>query len=171
MIDVGGIGPLITAGAAITAAYSTLRHRQRLRVFELYLGRRNDVLRDVEATIRRLQESRRGDVDGGLGREFFDSGLVLFHKIKGADFGPLPETLAESYFSIVSEWYGVESGDDIADIENRALNVLTLLNGYAHGAMSREISSLSQSFGRRFRRWRERREVCSQRKTRVKGEL
>jgi hypothetical protein len=147
------LGAYITIITAIIAAFLTYRNQLRLKAFELFLARRDSVLKDIEQHIERLyiieNELESGIEDTTYKRykqDFFRGGLVLYHKIKGANFGEPSSALVETFFSIIHEPIGNMPDLNPQDWVYRTLNILTALYGFAHSQTTKEIESMSFSF-------------------------
>jgi hypothetical protein len=148
MQDTGIIIAILTA---ILTAYIAFLHQQRLKAFELFYGRRNDVIKDIEIAINRLFEVqtklRKNEPYCEFKDRAFLDGLVLHHKIQGANFGKTANLLGRTYFSIIQE--PIKAGsikrEDIDSWLERQLTCLSAIHGFAHNELSREMRFLTRS--------------------------
>ncbi|MFO1459338.1 MAG: hypothetical protein U1G08_07995 [Verrucomicrobiota bacterium] len=159
--------PYLTAITGIILAYLAFRHQQRLKAFELFYSRRAAVLTDIEAQLeklfaiqKRLTEGKDDELADCQNR-FFHDGLVLYHKIRGANFGDTAEILADSYFSLIQESLGKGSALGVESWLHRSSNILSMLYGVAHSYLSYQIEILTMPMPlrclRHAERWLERR--------------
>ena len=155
------IAPYLTIGTAILAAYFAFRNQLRLKSFELLYERRQSVLRDIEKQlgelykIFRATDLTKSDDASKYESENFHESLVLFHKIKGVQFGETVDVLADTFLSVAHEPYS--PGHTISEPEFRSLisrqaNALSAIYGFAHKQLSLELDSMAFSWlSRRFR--------------------
>jgi len=164
--------PYLTVITTVLAAYFAFRHQQRLKAFELFYSRRATVLTDIEVQLDKLfsvqsqREQEKDDALAGYQLRFFHDGLVLYHKVKGANFGKTVGILADSYFTIIQEPLNKGYKIDWDSWLGRNRNILSVLYGAAHSSLSYEIEMLTLPFPQRcFRsgqRWFDR--IRSQKK-------
>lgn len=147
------ISAYITIITAIIAAFLTYRNQLRLKAFELFLTRRDSVLKDIENFIERLYVIQ-NELDSSVEavafnrykKEFFHEGLILYHKVKGAHFGGVSSAMLETFWFIIQEPVGHDSKLNPKDWVHRTLNSLTALYGFAHSQVTIEIESMAFSF-------------------------
>ena len=144
-------GLVLTILTAILTAYVAFRHQQRLKAFELFYARRNEVIKDIEAAINTIVNVQTDHADDRPRNTFnarcFRDGLVLHHKIKGANFGVVADAMGSTYYFILEEMLhqGFKKESDWNNWLDRQLNCLSLLHGLAHRQMSKEMSFLTRS--------------------------
>ena len=147
------IGAYIAIITAIIATFLTYRNQLRLKAFELFLKRRDSVLKDIENFIEKLYIIQ-NELDSGVEavtfnrykNEFFHEGLIIYHKVKGANFGGVSSAMLETFWSIINEPVRDDSKLDPKDWVHRTLNSLTALYGFAHRQVTKEIESMAFSF-------------------------
>jgi hypothetical protein len=153
------IGAYITIITAIVAAFLTYRNQLRLKAFELFLTRRDSVLIDIEKFIEKLYVVQ-DELDSGIEpvgfnrykKEYFHESLILYHKVKGANFGETASVLLQTFWAIIGEPITKDSTTDARDWVSRTLNSLTALYGFSHSQVTREIESMAFSFIGRLKR-------------------
>jgi len=153
------IGAYITIITAIVAAFLAYRNQLRLKAFELFLTRRDSVLKDIEKFIEKLyivKDELDSDTEtiafNKYKKEFYDESLILYHKVKGANFGGTASVFLETFWAIIGEPVKKDSTIDAKDWVRRTLNVLTALYGFSHSQVTREIESIAFSFIGRLKR-------------------
>lgn len=146
------LAPYLTLITGIIAAYFTYKNQLRIKSFELLLERREAVLQDMEKEIEKMQNIiYEFDSDEGMvrfRRYFMDhshNGLILYHKIKGANFGRNSKSLVEAYYSLYTERFDSKgkSVNDLKDWIHRSLNILSILYGLAHSKVNSEIEIIT----------------------------
>ena len=148
------IGPYLAIIVAIVAAYFTYRNQLKLKTFELLYERRKSVLIDVEGFLKNLYElqteiecEKKKEKLEKYGREFFREGLILFHKINGANFWGSSDALAETFISVIQEPVtkndNTLSVDEAKDWIGRTINVLSLLYAFSHKQLTNELECMA----------------------------
>ncbi len=147
------IAPYITVFTAIIAAYLTYRNQLRLKTFELLIDRRKSVLIDIEKFISELYETRAEfenpattKASEKYAREYFHQGMILMHKIKGANFGSTVDTLTDTFWQIITNpGYSEEklTKDQFKDWIIRTTNTASLIYGLAHRELTRELERMA----------------------------
>ena len=138
---------VVTAIAGIAAALLAFRHQQRIRAFELFLARRESVLSRVEQELSHLHlvltesagEEGQAAFDA-IAYSAFRDGLVLFHRMKGCNFGETTDALADTYFSVLSE--SLDQGPVAVDWLRRLVSCLSAWHALAHRSLSEELDAL-----------------------------
>jgi hypothetical protein len=153
------LAPYITLIAGILVAYLTFRNQLRLKSFELLLKRREEILNDIEKEIELLQlikvelktQDERPHLDRFLS-DYFHNGLILFHKMKGANFGGVSKHLIATYWSISNELITKNNmtESEIRDYVQRMLNTLSAIYGFAHSKVNAEIEMITLPWYLRF---------------------
>jgi len=146
-------GAYIAILTAIVAAYLTYRNQLRLKAFELFLNRRYEALKDVESYIKRLyairaeisSPTKRPETEKYLA-ECSHEGLILYHKIKGCNFGWPEDPFIETFYAIVKEPQLHPQDINVAEWIGRTLNTLSALHGFAHRRINSEMERLAYSF-------------------------
>jgi hypothetical protein len=153
------IGAYFTIITAIIAAFLTYRNQLRLKAFELFLTRRDSVLKDIENFIDKLyiiqnelDSSAEAVTFNRYKKEFFHEGLIIYHKAKGANFGGVSSAMLETFWSIINEPVRNDSKLDSKDWVHRTLNSLTALYGFAHSQVTKEIESMAFTFFGKIKR-------------------
>jgi hypothetical protein len=153
------IGAYVTIITAIIAAYLYYRNQLRLKAFELFLARRDSVLRDVENFIAKLYLIQ-NELDSASAefsnynryiKEYYHEGLILYHKVKGANFSGVVSVMIESFWSIIQEDIHKSDMNPI-DWIRRTLNILSALYGFAYSQVTKEIESVAFSPLNKLRR-------------------
>jgi hypothetical protein len=151
------IAAYITIITAIVAAFFTYRNQLRLKAFELFIAKRDSVLRDIEYYIKKLyliQHELDSNVEtvtfNECKKEVCYEGLILYYKILGARFGCVSSVFLESFYSLTQEQITNYSKLESKDWVFRTLNIITTLYGLAHSQVSIEIESMTFSFLGRF---------------------
>ncbi|MCM3032945.1 MULTISPECIES: hypothetical protein [Bacilli] len=173
MPSITSLAPYIALIAGIIVAFLTFKSQLRLKSYELLLKRREEVLSDIEKEIEKLQTINlelKGETSPTFeryGSDYFQNGLILYHKMKGANFGETAGYLIETYYHINNEKIGVESisTDDLKSWIFRKTNVLSSLYGLAHSKVNMEIQYLTLPGYKRlyqngkslFEKWKNRR--------------
>lgn len=143
------LAPYITFITGIVAAYLTYKNQLRLKSFELLLKRREEVLSDMENEIKKLQQvvfeiNKEGEKLNleRFQKDYFHNGIILYHKVSGANFGT---DLEQSYYHILMEKFGNNNitVDEFGNWIFRMLNILSILYGYAHSNVNREIEIIT----------------------------
>ncbi len=144
-IDIGAYIAIVTA---IIAAFLTYRNQMRLKAFELFLNRRESVLSDIEKFIEKLfiiQNELHSNSDtlifNKYKKEFFYEGLILYHKVKGANLGGPVDRFIETFWAIINEPIS-DKGIDDKDWIHRTLNILSALYGLGHRRLTEEIEGM-----------------------------
>ncbi len=159
------IVPYLAIITAIVAAYLTYRNQQRLKSFEILYERKASVLADIEAYLKNLnllcaELERHGpsEVVEKYFREHFHEGLVLFHKVKGANFGGISDVMVESFWSIVSEPFTKEvmNREEAKKLIRRTTTTLSALYGFSHSQLTKDLEEMAFSYTARFIRKRKR---------------
>ncbi|UXD86336.1 hypothetical protein [Thalassolituus hydrocarboniclasticus] len=159
------IAPYLAIITAIVAAYFTYRNQQRLKSFEILYDRKTSVLADMEAYLKNLhllrseiEKDELSDVLEKYLREHFHEGLVLYHKVKGANFGGISEVMAETFWSIVKETStkGAMTKEDAKEWIHRTTNALSALYGFSHSQLTKDLEEMAFSYTARFIRKRKR---------------
>lgn len=165
------IAPYLALITAVIAGYLAFRHQQRLKAFELFYGRRSAVLEDIETELEKVHELQEALATGSDAkvREFefraFHNGLVLHHKVRGANFGEVANTMGATYYALLTEALSRKDSYDPTDWLARMANTLAALHGFAHSALSYEIEMLTLPWYRRLGAWvRRTREVRKERR-------
>lgn len=150
------IAPYITILTAIIVAYLTYRNQLRLKTFELLIERRSSVLIDIEKFIGELymtnDEITSGEMSAAskkYSREYFHEGLMLMHKIKGANFGSSVDVLNNTFWQVITKpGYSdaTMSKEQFRDWVNRTANVVSLIYGLAHSALTKELEEMALSW-------------------------
>ncbi|SLK12945.1 MULTISPECIES: hypothetical protein [unclassified Paenibacillus] len=165
------IGIYITLISAITVAYLTYRNQMKLKAFEIFLKRREDVLSDIEKYLEMLHQVKLEiDLDNDekkpnltkFSTEYFHGGLILFHKIKGANFGELSNILASNFWTLINERLTNNKldKDEFLDWIHRIQNILSTLYGFAHSTVNSEIQSITLPLHKKtLKYWKERRKT------------
>ncbi|MBX6222238.1 hypothetical protein ABZR34_26105 [Pseudomonas paraeruginosa] len=161
------IAPYVTILTAIVAAYLTYRNQLRLKTFELLIERRKSVLTDIEKYIENLYAAR-FDIDKGedtsaskkYAREYFHEGMMLTHKIIGANFSPAIATLNRTFWTLITEPTknnSPMSKEQFKDWINRTTNVISLMYGMAHSELTKELDSMATPWiSRKLREYKDR---------------
>lgn len=150
------IAPYITILSAIIAAYLTYRNQLRLKTFELLTERRDTVLKDIEEFIEKLytanfeltnkeelSESKKYSI------EYFHEGLILMHKINGANFGSSTKTLNSTFWKLITEPEinkNTISKEQFKDWIIRTTNTTSLIYGLAHSELTKELETMAFSW-------------------------
>lgn len=149
------IGVYLTVITAIIAAYLTYRNQLRLKSFELLYERRVLVLKDIESFLNDLY---RVQTDLGANmeseniqkylNEYFHEGLILMHKVQGANFGELVDKLIGTFWSVLIE--PVSKGGSINQSElkswiSRTINGLSAVYGLSHRQLTNELERMAFS--------------------------
>lgn len=143
------IAPYITLIAGIIVAYLTYKNQLRLKSFELFLKRREDVLSDIEKEIKKLQDIMvELDSDGEkptmerFKKEYFHNGSILYHKMKGAN---LKKILVESYWNVLTKEMFNKKGtqEEFKDWIKTLLNSLSTIYGVGHSDLNSEIEIIT----------------------------
>ncbi|MEK4671544.1 hypothetical protein [Niallia sp. FSL R7-0271] len=152
MPSITSLAPYIALIAGIIVAYLTFKSQLRLKSYELLLKRREEVLSDIEKEIEKLQTINL-EIEGNTtsptferyGRDYFQNGLILYHKMKGANFGKTAGYLIESYYHINNEKIGVNNitKEELGSWIFRKTNTLSTLYGLAHSKVNMEIQYLT----------------------------
>ncbi len=158
-MDFGAYMAIVTA---IIAAYFTYRNQLRLRAFELFLNRRYEALNDIEYYIKRLyaikEELKSKEENQETQKymiEYSHEGLMLYHKLKGCNFGWPEDPFIETFYAIVNEPIRNPDNIDKLDWISRTLNTLSALHGFAHRRINSEMEDLAYSYiSRCFRKLR-----------------
>ncbi len=149
------IGPYLAIITAIVAAFLTYRNQLKLKTFELFFERRKSVLMDIEAFWANLGDlqfdikdnNKSERIDKYL-REYFHKGLILYHKVKGANFGGTSEIMLSTFWALVTEPLKKNGTMSLAEFEawiSRTYNVLSALYGFSHSQITRELEHMSFS--------------------------
>lgn len=154
------IAPYLAVITAIIAAYYAYRNQLRLKSFELLHERRQEVLRDMEGFLKFLYEvaseknkNKSSEITEKYKNEYFHQGLILFHKVKGANFGELSENLAQTFFSIIQEpslKEGVFSEEEFYSWIYRTRNTVSAMYGFSHSIISQELEAMAFTPLQRF---------------------
>ena len=151
------IGAYIAIITAIIAAYLTYRNQLKLKAFELFLNRRYETLKDIEDYIMRLyaikEESKSKKSHQELEKyiiQYSHAGLILYHKVKGCNFGWPEDPFVETFYLIIKEPTINPENMDVLDWVNRTLNTLSALLGFAHHRINSEMEKQAFSFTTRF---------------------
>lgn len=146
--------PYLTVITAIVAGYLTYINQLRLKTFEILYARRTAVLADVEVYLKNLYmlqgEIQKEDMSENLEkyfREYFHEGLILYHKVKGANFGGTATIMADAFFSVVNEplTKGTMTKEEAKDWIARTINGLSALYGFSHSQLTRELDEMAFS--------------------------
>ncbi|WP_447903767.1 hypothetical protein [Pseudomonas serbica] len=150
------IAPYITILTAIIVAYLTYRNQLRLKTFELLIERRNSVLIDIEKFIGELYKANDEITNNEMSaaskkysREYFHEGLMLMHKIKGANFGSSVDVLNNTFWHVITKpGYSdaTMSKEQFKDWVNRTTNVASLIYGLAHSELTKELEKMALSW-------------------------
>ena len=159
-LDTGAYVAMVTA---IVAAYLAYINQLRLKAFELYLARREEVLRDIERYLERLysimhelDSTKHKDALSKYQIEFHHEGSIIYQKIKGAGFvDPELEGLNSAFLSVIGEPFQETKDWDVRDWIERQTNLLSSLYGSAHREMSQELYVVAFSPVSRW--WKKRR--------------
>ncbi len=163
----GTLAPYIAIVTAIVAAYLTYRNQMRLKTFELLFERQQSVIRDLELSLGKLysvQYDLKNDPQGmnisKYMKECFHDGLILHHKVKGANFGGAAAVMTDTLWSIVQEPSFSNknmSETDFASWIGRKLNVLSSLYGISHRRLTQDLERMAFSpLSRAVRRYQKR---------------
>jgi len=156
------LAPYAAVMTAVIAAYLAFRHQQRLKAFELFYGRRTEVIRDIEAELSRVHtdletcqpDSRMRVADYHF--RYFNRGMVLHQKVAGANFGEMTTLMGSTYYALLMEPLSQPESFDLSDWLERMANTLAALYGITHNALSYEMEMLTLPWHRkvqaRFRR-------------------
>ena len=113
----------------------------------------DSVLKDMEDFIGKLyiihnelDSSIQSEAFNRYKKEYFHEGLILYHKVKGTNFGEASSTFLETFWAIITEPVANNSILDPKDWVHRTLNSLTALYGFAHSQVTIEIESMAFSF-------------------------
>ncbi len=147
--------PYLTIITAIVAAYLTYRNQLRLKTFELLHERKKSVLLDIEGFLKNLYQLR-ADIDGedqresvsDYLREHFHEGLILFHKVKGANFGSISDNMANTFWSVITEPSKKSEGltkDEAKEWIIRTTNVLSALYAFSHSQLTKDLEGMAFS--------------------------
>lgn len=143
------LAPYITLVAGIIVAYLTYKNQLRLKSFEIFLKRREEVLTDIEKEIKKLQEiSLELDSNGEKTnlkkflKGYFHDSLVLYQKMRGANFH---EVFVENYWLISNEMIGKGeiTEEEFKSWIGRLLNMLSAIYGIGHVKINSEIEILT----------------------------
>jgi len=153
--------PYIAIITAIVAGYLTYINQLRLKTFEILYARKTAVLTDIEIYLKNLYllqvEIEKEDTSEALAkyfREHFHEGLILFHKVKGANFGGVSDIMADSFWSVVKEptTKGLMTRDEAKNWLSRTINGLSALYGFSHSQLTKELDEMAfSSFSRMLR--------------------
>ncbi len=143
------LAPYITLLAGIIVAYLTYKNQLRLKSFEIFLKRREEVLADIEKEIKKLQEislelnsnDEKTNLKKFLSGYFHDS-LVLTQKMRSAN---LHKGFVETYWDISNEMLGKGevTQEELGSWITRLLNVLSAVYGIGHVKINSEIEILT----------------------------
>lgn len=159
LILLQSIAPYLTIITAIVAAYFAFRNQLRLKAFELLYERRQSVLNDVEKylgvlyTLIRVEQIANNESVHKFASEHFHESHILFHKVKGAQFGELVDGMADAFLSVANEAItpnGSMSEEMFRDIVSRQANTLSALYGFAHRQITVELNEMAFSWIKRF---------------------
>lgn len=150
----------LTIITAIITAFMAYRSQLRLKTFEILYNRRTSVLDDVVAFINKLYQIETDlDIDKQSeallkhSQEYFWESHILFHKIKGANFGEDSNTFADTFLSIVTEPPEVTLEGYKEKIE-RTINTLSMLYGFSHRQLTKDLEEMTFSLFKQFIRTR-----------------
>lgn len=159
--------PYLTIITAIVAAYLTYRNQLRLKTFELLHERRKSVLLDIEGFLKNLYQLQ-ADLDveyqseavSKYLREHFHEGLILYHKVKGANFGGVSDIMTGTFWSVLTE--SSKKGDVLTKDEakewiRRTSNCLSALYAFSHSQLTKDLENMAFSPISRFIRKRKNR--------------
>ncbi len=145
------IGIYITIITIVVGAYLTYNRQLKLKSFEYFFERRKEILNDIEKYLERLYTIRQ-EIDEqknakNLKRYYkncFHEGLILYHKVKSANFGDTVNILNESYLTIIMEKFEEKKRKlDVSDWILRTTNTLSPLFGFAHSNLNQEMEMLT----------------------------
>ncbi|CAH0186672.1 hypothetical protein [Peribacillus simplex] len=163
-INITVLAPYITFITAIFVAYLTYQSQLRLKSFELLLKRREEVLHDMEKAIEKFyliryellspDESQKQTWEK-YSRDFYHENIVLYHKIKGANFGKTSFSLLEKFYQVTFEAAYIRSRTEEGALKwiQSLLTLLTTLYGYAHSNVNKEIETISLPLYKRIARY------------------
>jgi hypothetical protein len=146
--------PYIAIITAIVAGYFTYINQLRLKTFEILYTRKTAVLTDIEEYLKNLcflqAEIEKEETSEALAkylREHFHEGLILFHKVKGANFGGVSDIMADTFWSIVCEpsTKGTMTKDEAKSWLSRTINGLSALYGFSHRQLTKELEEMAFS--------------------------
>ena len=155
------IGPYITIITAIAAAFLTYKNQLRLKAFELFLARRDSVLKDTEKFVEKLytvQDTINAGMDKATWDKFkgdlFHESLILCNKARGANFGKQANLFLDTFESVIRE--PLEKKElNKKEWVCRSLNCITIFYGTAHKQITKEIENMS------FSLWGKLKRLCS----------
>lgn len=135
----------------------TYRSQLRLKTFEILYNRRTSVLDDIVAFINKLYQveadldidNKQSDTLLKHAQEYFWESHILFHKIKGANFGEDSNTFADTFLSIVTEPPEVTLEGYKERIE-RTINTLSMLYGFSHRQLTKDLEEMTFSLVKQF---------------------
>lgn len=78
--------------------------------------------------------------------EHFYESHILFHKVKGAQFGMEVDSIADAFLSVANEVSDSMSEEIFRDIVTRQINPLFLLYGLAHSQITLELNEMTSSW-------------------------
>lgn len=135
----------------------TYRSQLRLKTFEILYNRRTSVLDDIVAFINKLyqveadldKDNKQSEALLKHSQEYFWESHILFHKIKGANFGEDSNTFADTFLSIVTEPPKVTLEGYKERIE-RTINTLSILYGFSHRQLTKDLEEMTFSLVKQF---------------------
>ena len=158
------LAPYITIISAIIAAYLTYKNQMRIKSFEILYIRQQEILKDIESFITKLYEVKlitKSNVDHEsiekYLNEYFHEGLMLHHKIKGANFGEATDLMSKTFFSIIMEPSSKQeamSKEDFYEWVARTANILAMTYSTAHAQLTKDIEKMAFSYPSRIIRAR-----------------
>ena len=146
-------GVYVTIITAIVVAYLTYRNQLKLKAFELFLGRRQGVLTDIEKQLQKLQqianeldEHKNGPMLRSYLKDFFHDSIIISSKVRSANLGENAEAFVDAYSSVAQEPLSGKKEMDLKDWIHRTVNLLSALYAAANVTVNSEIEKLSLPF-------------------------
>lgn len=160
-------GPYLAIITAIVAAYLAYVNQLKLRTFEFLFERRKLVLDDIEKFLADLydlqfdlQDESKSENRNKFQREYFHRGLILYHKVKGANFGEVSDTMVDTFMAIMNEPILEKNEMPLSEFKgwiSRLINVVSALYGFSHSQLTGDLEYMAFSpISRLTRKYRNR---------------
>ena len=155
-------GPYLAIITAIVAAYLAYINQLKLKTFELFYERRRLILDDIEKFLADLydlqfdlQNKSESENRRKFEHEYFHRGLILFHKVKGANYGEASDSMINSLMTIITEPAlkdGEMSSSEFKNWISRLTNIVSMLYGISHSQLTADLEHIAFSPISRFTR-------------------
>lgn len=163
----GDFGAYLAIITAIVAAYLAYINQLKLKTFELFFERRKSVLDDIEkflADLYDLQFDLQSESESGnrnkFEREYSHRGLILYHKVKGANYGEVSDVMINTFMSIINEPISEKNEMSLSEFKDwisRLTNVVSALYGFSHSQLTKDLEYMAFSpISRLTRKYRNR---------------